>query len=527
MMKHIIEAWRTDGVMNGVMNPNPTFVCCSSTTTCDDIIANTTTPYLSSHLDCTEANQDDAQDDATGDVKFLMTSTSMIFCYPRRNRIPRLPQAVVPTYDDDARMYQDDTMTTTTTGHAVTTPTSSSAAAAPPLWCPLQQLHSFVYYNLVADLQSTLKYRSGWLLLFWLPFCGWASCSSVWLSFFWGNHHRHSWQIWMGIAGVAFAGGKICYRYRLMNIESEIHERVLEWLPYLEEHGFAINYVVDDPNWLCIRKETYIHIYPSKTRPLPAPTTRGRRPQNAAMADAYHQYESCSCYHLSSTTNTNPPPIARFNSSMISGINVANGDNGVDEITTHYEKEDTKYIVFYPMEFCRRNIDARRIGCDYILSASASATPQLLPPDGTNNANRYVQPPSLRNLDATMLSALLHDIDLTTTPSHTIRILVFIFLFAVFMMSVAQSMLRWSRPTNEYTYNGSLVSFRFLLFMYVLDRWIRLYTNWYAAGTDIQRKVDTEWNPRWNAYGYTVQYHVDQPHWWSWREEYVHVQKMR
>jgi hypothetical protein len=519
-MNLIIEAWRRDGGTN----PNPTFVCCSSTTTCDDIIATTTTPYLSSHLDSTKENQDVA----TGDVKFLMTSTSMIFCYPRRNRIPRLPQAVIPTYDD-ACMYQDGTttMTTTTTGHAVTTPTSSSSA--PPLWCPLLQLHSFVYYNLVADLQSTLKYRSGWLLLFWLPFCGWASCSSVWLSFFWGSHYGHSWQIWMGLAVVAFAGGKICYRYRLMNIESEIHERVLEWLPYLEEHGFAINYVVDDPNWLCIRKETYIHIYPSKTRPRPAPTTGGRRSQKAAMADAYHQYESCSCYHLSSTTNTNPPPISRFSSSMISGsdINVANDDNGVDEITTHYEKEDAKYIVFYPMEFCRRNIDARRIGCDYILSASASVTPQLPPPDGTNSANRYVQPPSLRNLDATMLSALLHDIDVTTTPSHTIRILVFIFLFAVFMMSVAQSMLTWSRPTNEYTCDGSLVSFRFLLFMYVLDRGIRLYTNWYAAGTDIQRKVDTEWNPRWNAYGYTVQYHVDQPHWWSWREEYVHIQKMR
>jgi hypothetical protein len=105
-----------------------------------------------------------------------------------------------------------------------------------------------------------------------------------------------------------------------MNTESEIHLRVLEWIPYLEEHGFAINYVVDDPNWLCMRKETYIHIYPSKTRPLPASTTGGRRPQKAAMADAYHQYESCSCYHLSSTTKTNTPPIARFNSSMISGI---------------------------------------------------------------------------------------------------------------------------------------------------------------------------------------------------------------
>jgi hypothetical protein len=69
MMKLIIEAWRIDVGAN----QNPTFVCCSSTTTCDDTIEpTTTTPYLSSHLDCTEANQDDV----TGDVKFLMTSTS-------------------------------------------------------------------------------------------------------------------------------------------------------------------------------------------------------------------------------------------------------------------------------------------------------------------------------------------------------------------------------------------------------------------------------------------------------------------
>jgi hypothetical protein len=84
----------------------------------------------------------DQEDNTTdsGEAKFLLTSTCT-FCYSRRNKIPRIP----PVYNDYV-VYQSK-------------PNS------------LHRLHDDIYYKVISDLQSTLKHRSGWFLLFWFPLC--------------------------------------------------------------------------------------------------------------------------------------------------------------------------------------------------------------------------------------------------------------------------------------------------------------------------------------------------------------------
>lgn len=406
---------------------------CDQILKCDDagsICVTSDTPYLPSF---------DQEDESieSGDAKFLITSTWTL-CFSRRNRIPRLPQKTL-VYKPSCLAHLDDVL----------------------------------FMNFVIDLQSTLQYRSVWTLLFWLPFCSWATLTALFFTI-WGNDHEYSMIILIDAALMCMLCGKILYRFRLLNIEFEIHERVREWSPMFEQQGFAINYVIDDPNWLQVPKETYVHIYRTT-----------KQPQN-------EEYVSHDDFALTSAPN----PSFDLNSSIVTNER------------TPYENEDAKYLLFYPMELCRRNVDSRRIGCDFITTAPTS----------------HVKPPSLRNLDDAVFASVLRDIEIATAPSFVARFVLFVFLFSLFIINFAQSM---SVDDDEYAYDGSLISFSLLLLLYVLDRWIRLYCNCYALSSGIARKVETKWRPQLNAVGFTMQYHLDRPHCWSTREEYVHIRKLK
>jgi hypothetical protein len=381
----------------------------------------------------------DQEDDSfeSGDAKFLITSTWTL-CFSRRNRIPHLPPKTL--------VYKPS--------------------------C-LAHLEDALFMNFVIDLQSTLQYRSVWTLLFWLPFCSWAATTALFLTI-WGDDHDYSVIVLIDAALICMIFGKILYRFRLLNIEYEINERVKEWSPMFEQQGFAINYVIDDPNWMYVPKETYVHIYRTTKRP---------------QVEEYVSHDS-----LESTST--PTPSFDLNNSIIT-----------KEIS-RYEKEDAKFLLFYPMELCRRNVDARRIGCDFITTAPTC----------------HVKPPSLRNLDDAVFAAVLRDIEIATAPSFVFRFVFFIGIFSLFMINFAFSM---SVDDDEYHYEGSLISFSLLLLLHVLDRWIRLYFNCYALSSDIARNVETKWRPLLNAVGFTMLYHVDRPQCWSTREEYVHIRKLK
>ena len=486
------------------------------------------------------------QEDGTmdsGEAKFLLTSTCT-FCYKRRNRIPRLP------HNNDLYIIRQ----------------------SKPM--SLRRLNDHLYCNLILDLQSTLKYRSGWFLLFWLPFCMCAALSSVVLLFRHRNDredggdddddddhdsiirdYKSSWRTISIIVIVSFVIGKILYRIKLRNIEDELHIRVQhEWLPLLEQNGFAINYVIDDPGQFYSRKETYIHIYrinPNDRTTIVTSTSGGIRQSND------DSFISGSCVNL------------RRSNSLISQVVPANGM----EVTTVREPvtlnqqslsavgldNEAKYLVFYPMELARRNVDARQIGYSYLSSSSSESTcqgknkyycsvgcddenevgPEL---DDQASACYYVKPPTLRDLPNSeegflLLHEFLYDIEIMTSPSYTIRMLLFVLLFILFILICVYAMAQHDTYSNTNTsaeteyypdnLDGSFALFCFLLLIYICDRILRLYTNLYGKYYDVANVVEKVWLPQFQLYGYTVTYRVDQPHWYSFREDYIHIYKSR
>lgn len=481
------------------------------------------------------------QEDGTmdsGEAKFLLTSTCT-FCYKRRNCIPRIP------YNNDLYIIQQ----------------------SKPI--SLHRLNDALYCNLIADLQSTLKYRSGWFLLFWLPFCMCAALSSLVLVFrtrsdenddngeYTGddtnitNDYKSSWPTISIIVIVSFIIGKILYRIKLRNIEDELHIRVqYEWLPVFEQHGFAINYVIDDPGPFYTRKETYIHIYRINT------VSMNRRSNGKSLTDSITFRRSNSLLSpdvvRSAATGTAPTV------SIISEGTVTSQRKQVKTVVGY--ADEAKYLVFYPMELARRNVDARQIGYSYLSSSSSSDSTchcknkyycSIGCVDRNNDAldnddqsqmsvYYYIKPPLLRDLPDSeegvlLLHEFLYDIEIMTSPSYTVRMILFVILFISFILLCVYAMARHDAygSTNNHAVadsyqdnvDGSFALFCFLLLVYILDRFLRLYTSVYCMCYDVANVVEKVWLPQFQLYGYNVKYCVNQPHWYSFREDYIHIYK--
>jgi hypothetical protein len=504
----------------------------------------TTTPVASIHY-APSYEQEDATMDS-GEAKFLLTSTCT-FCFKRRNRIPRLP------HNNDQYIIRQ----------------------SKPI--SLRRLNDTLYCNLISDLQSTLKYRSGWFLLFWLPFCLCAALSLLVLVFRSRheeeeensnnnndrddaiiNDYKSSWRTLSMIVIVSFIIGKILYRIKLRNIEDELHIRVqYEWLPLFEQEGFAINYVIDDPGPFYSRKETYIHIYRINRGVGVIDNTAAIRHAND------NNLTTCVQFRRSNSLISQDVLVTGADSSSSTGIVpksiISDGRMALTNqpIPIVGQGNEAKYMVFYPMELARRNVDARQLGYSY-LSASSLESPchcksKYYCSVGCDDDGRqededrsqasvcyYVTPPTVRDLPNgeegfLLLHEFLYDIEIMTSPSYTVRMLLFVVLFILFILLCVYAMARhdtYSNSSNraaaEYyqdKLDGSFALFGFLLLVYICDRFLRLYTNVYCKYYDIASVVEKVWLPQFQLYGYTVTYRIDQPHWYSFREDYIHLYK--
>lgn len=471
------------------------------------------------------------QEDGTmdcGEAKFLLTST-WTFCYKRRNRIPR-----IPLHNDITIIQQSKPVS-------------------------LRRLNDDLYCNLILDLQSTLRYRSGWILLFWLPVCICAAFSSLVFMFHSRsesrensaandsqsnspNHDRASWHTIFIIVIVSFILCKILYRIKLRSIEDELHIRVhYEWLPLLERHGFAINYVIDDPGKFYSRKETYIHIYRINYGGASNVVASGGFPDTINIT------------RKNSLLSETGGAVALAPSQFVPKNTVTTGTKQSIPEEGNFNNE-AKYLVFYPMELARRNVDARQLGYSYLSTSSVSICTSkdkyycALGCDDTNVDDQddidrvvcyYVKPPLLRDLPDNeegllLLHDFLYDIEILTSPSYTARMTLFVISFILFILLCVSAMARHemhssnkNHVTAEYyqsNFDGCFALFGFLLLIYICDRFLRIYTNVYCGYYNVANIV-VKWLPRFRSYGYNVTYHVDQPHWYSFREDYVHIYK--
>ena len=496
------------------------------------------------------------QEDGTldsGEAKFLLTSTCT-FCYKRRNRIPRLPHS-----NDQYIVRQSKPIS-------------------------LHRLNDTLYCNLITDLQSTLKYRSGWFLLFWLPVFMYAAVSWLVLVLIFRhssrnydgeeelentddsiiNEYTSSWRTLSMIAIVSFIIGKVLYRLKLRNIEDEIHIRVqYEWLPLLEKEGFAINYVIDDPGPFYTRKETYIHIYRINPNVGVTGSTASHvhHTNDNSLIDCNH-FRRNNCWNaltLNSSKSVSGSVVP------ISIISEGKGTATNSSIPVVGQGNEAKYMVFYPMELARRNVDARQIGYSYLSALSSESPCQCKKKyyycpvgcdddendDGNDVYHKnndddpsqastcyYVTPPTLHDLPNgeegfLLLHEFLYDLEIMTSPSYTIRMLLFVVLFIIFILLCVYAMVRHERTSNNLTVEeyyhdnlcGSFALFGFLLLIYMCERFLRLYTNIYCRYYDVASVVETVWLPQFQLYGYTVTYRIDQPQWYSFREDYVHIYK--
>ena len=352
------------------------------------------------------------------------------------------------------------------------------------------------------------------------------------------------------IALVSFMIGTILYRIKLRNIEDELHIRVqYEWLPLLEQHGFAINYVVDDPGPFYSRKETYIHIYrihPTNVDSGPASAISYSRDKDLTNGINFRRSNSLISQDVltiggGSTINSDVVPAFIFPRGRGTLTNPA--------IPVVGRGNEAKYLVFYPMELPRRNVDARQLGYSFLSSATESPChckvnnkyycSVMSCEDGREEGCYYVKPPTLRDLsngeEGFLLQEFLYDIEILTSPSYTVRMILFVILFVSFILLSVYSMARHdaysdssNRAAAEYyqdNLDGSFALFGFLLFIYICDRFLRLYTSVYSSYYDVASVVEKVWLQQFRLYGYTVAYRIDQPHWYSFREDYIHIYK--
>jgi hypothetical protein len=159
-------------------------------------------------------------------------------------------------------------------------------------------------------------------------------------------------------------------------------------------------------------------------------------------------------------------------------------------------KEEAKYLVFFPIELRRR-----------------TKTFRILEDGG--RLNHYIKPPALRNLEESVFRELLRDLEVTTTLSNYGKFM----LFSLVMLVPAIVLLSFL-PGEDFT----LGWVDFCAALYLVERCIRLYTGLFPYAFGVTAKVE-EWKPRLAEHGFNVDYIVDQPAWWSWREDYLHIKR--
>jgi len=155
------------------------------------------------------------------------------------------------------------------------------------------------------------------------------------------------------------------------------------------------------------------------------------------------------------------------------------------------EEEEAKFLLLFPRLLFRHRNNTFRV----------------VPISRTPSTWNFTKPPALRSLSEDVFRSLMKDID-TSMRNVSIKKGIVIFLFAFLWVLVG--------------YNYAIMPLFILLFLVeqlVLDHLPIL-------NSQIKNKIE-EWKPRMEAEGFAIEYLVDQPAWYKWREGYIHIYRVK
>lgn len=170
--------------------------------------------------------------------------------------------------------------------------------------------------------------------------------------------------------------------------------------------------------------------------------------------------------------------------------------SGPSELSTTLETssqlvEEAKYLLLFARLFRHRNITYR------IVPLSREPSYWL-----------YAKPPGLQNLSDELFQSLLKDMDIAMR-AFVIKKRNTNLLFCVVWLSI-----------NFLTAGNEFVTMPLIMLFLVLDQFVSDHLPF--LNSHILHKIE-EWKPRLEAQGFTVEYRVDQPAWYNWREGYMHI----
>ena len=163
-----------------------------------------------------------------------------------------------------------------------------------------------------------------------------------------------------------------------------------------------------------------------------------------------------------------------------------------------HAEQEAKYLIFFARMFKHRNNNFR------VLLASKKLAKSI-----------YVKPPALQNLSDTLFRKLMSNVDKTLraymVKKRNICIsLVFFFDLPVFLLTPSELLLPIMTGVT-----AGLIVFLFLVHQFLADHLL-----FPVSGIS---KCIKKWQPRLAVYGYIIEYCVDQPRWFNWKEGYIHI----
>ena len=161
-------------------------------------------------------------------------------------------------------------------------------------------------------------------------------------------------------------------------------------------------------------------------------------------------------------------------------------------------KEEANYSLLWARSFCRRNNTFRAVP-----RLQLSSSFDLF----------YAQPPALHNLDGAVFRGLMKDVEMAM-EIHDLRFRAFTFVAVVPAAFVIHF---WA-----FAYKPVAVVAMFIaaaLIELVLIHHLPFLTAPISATLE-------EWQPRLAPHGFTVEFRVDQPTWYSFREGYLHIGRL-
>jgi hypothetical protein len=162
-------------------------------------------------------------------------------------------------------------------------------------------------------------------------------------------------------------------------------------------------------------------------------------------------------------------------------------------------KEEANYLLLWARSFRRRNTTFR---------------PMLVSPFRSSFDTLYAQPPALQNLDRAVFRSLMKDVE-TAMQIHGRRLLPFGFA-AVVAVVVASHFLAFEYDILVVV--ASVFIAAALVELFLIHHLPCLTAPIYA--------ILEEWQPRLAPHGYTLEFRVDQPTWYSFREGYMHIGRL-